>query len=651
MTTAEHAPETTRSLDHSALEQVLNGLADPVMVKDESHRLVFVNQAFCAFLGRRQEELLGRPDDLAILPALLATVHAQDEQVLQGGEPLVAELTYAGPSGRERVLAVQKSRVVLPDGRRLVVSCLRDITAARRTRTELVQAREEALRASRAKTDFLAVMSHELRTPLSGVLGLAELLGDTPLDEAQRDMATTLRSAAESLQTLIDDLLDFSKIEAGRLEVLPAPFDLQAVLRAVDVPMSLRAQQKGLAYARHLASATPTWRLGDAARLQQVLRNLVANAVKFSERGRVEVRVTPALDGPGPACLRFEVIDTGPGIPLERQPELFQPFVQLDRRAGGSGLGLAVCHRLVEAMGGRLGLESAPGLGSRFWFELPLPVAAEPLQVAEVAPASPARPLQVLLAEDDPTNQQVAVRSLERLGHRVDVVANGCAALKALSIQRYDLVLMDLQMPEMDGFEATRRIRAGDGVLDPQVPVVGLTAFAMPQDRTRCLAAGMNDHVPKPYRVRELAAAIARLRPEQPPPQGAGAEPARPPPVFDRAALEERVGSEREVLAGLAVGFVAEADRQLASLRAAFAQPDPDQLRARAHRLKGAAGSLGAMRLCAALAVLEREARCCETEHLGERLEVLERELEALRVTLAREGLLPIPGAPAGGSR
>ncbi len=634
------APSTDRP-EPTFPERILDALDDPVLVTDESRRLVYMNAA-C-------RRLLAAPP---LPPELAEAIRAQDPQALEDGAPHETELLLGGDQAPPRVLAVRRSLLLQPDGRRFVVTALRELTAERRTEAELVRAREEALRASRAKSDFLAVMSHEMRTPLAGVLGLAELLGDTSLDESQRDMTATLRAAAETLLALINDLLDLSKIEAGQLEVVPAPFDLQAVLRAVDVPMALRAQQRGLAYGRHLDPATPGWLLGDAGRLQQVLRNLAANAVKFTEHGRVEVRVGPAAGAAEAPRLRFEVQDTGPGIPPERQDELFQPFVQLQPDRGGSGLGLAISRRLVEAMGGRIGLESRPGEGSCFWFELPLPAAAPPAAAVQPAPGAPARPLHVLLAEDDPTNQQVALRSLQRLGHRVDIVASGCAALRALAARRYDLVLMDLQMPEMDGLEATRRIRAGQGVLDPQVPVIGLTAFALSDDRGRCLAAGMDDHVPKPYRVRDLAAAIARLRPEQPGPASAADEAARarPPAVFDRTALEERVGLEPGVLGAVVETFVEEAPRQLAALAAALDDRDLDALRRRAHQLKGAAGSVGAMRLWTAAALLEREARCCETEHLGERLEALERELEALRLTLTRDGLLPEPAAPGGGS-
>jgi signal transduction histidine kinase/ligand-binding sensor domain-containing protein/ActR/RegA family two-component response regulator len=416
-------------------------------------------------------------------------------------------------SGSMVVAVVARDRARRGRERRLAIE------VRQRTR-ELLAAKNQAESATRTRGAFLANMSHEIRTPLNAVLGMTELVLDSDLDQRQRDLLETVHASGRSLLALINDILDFSKIDAGKLTLEHDPFDLKQCVDRVAGLLRVKAHEKGLALELQVDPACPVDVVGDVVRLQQVLTNLMGNAIKFTEHGRVTLRVEPGtgLDwGAGSVPLRFSVMDTGIGIEPAKQRAIFEAFEQADgsitRRFGGSGLGLSITRSLVVLMGGELDVESRPGEGSTFRFEAPFelaPVLSKRTSPAGEAAATLPEGLGILVAEDNPVNRKLATLMLEGMGHRVETVEDGLQALARLATGDVDLVLMDVQMPGMDGLEATRTIRRREEAAgSPRLPVVALTARAMADDRQACLEAGMDAFVPKPIQRTELVAAMA----------------------------------------------------------------------------------------------------------------------------------------------
>ncbi|MCP5278744.1 MAG: PAS domain-containing protein [Thiobacillus sp.] len=482
-----------------------------VSITDVEGRITYANRKFCEISGYRQEELLGQNHRIVKSGMHPDGYYADMWATISSGHTWTGEICNRARDGRLYWVLATLAPLLDDNGLPYQYIGIRaDITERKLHEEELRLAKEGAEAASKAKSEFLANMSHEIRTPMNGVLGMINLTLDTPLDAEQREYLGLAHSSANALLHILNDILDFSKIEAGRLDVhqeLMSPLDLAGELARLHEP---RCREKGLEFQLKTSTGLPSTLVADLARVRQVLVNLLSNAIKFTSQGRITLEISRAQDD-----ICFHVRDTGIGIPKDKQASVFEAFTQADgsitKRFGGTGLGLTISNRLVQLMGGHMGLRSEAGVGSEFYFCLPLRAHSALPATSPVTQAAPAcenaRALRILLAEDNAINQKLALALLGKAGHQVTVVEDGAAAVGSVMSEPFDLVLMDMQMPGMDGLEATRRIRhlpAPSG----QVPIIALTANAYPDDEARCLEAGMDGYVAKPIRRDVLMAAI-----------------------------------------------------------------------------------------------------------------------------------------------
>ena len=483
---------------------------DMLCIRDMHGCFVKASPSWERTLGWSVADLIGTPMLSLIHPDDVEPSRTQMARADREGEVVGFINRYRHRDGRYRHLEWRARRMG-----EFVFGVARDVTDRLAFEAETQAAREAAEAANRAKSDFLANMSHEIRTPLNGVIGLVDSLARTELKADQREMVDLIRTAGVTLERLLSDILDMSKIEAGLVSVEARPFDLAGVLGAVADTFRARAEQKGLWFRTEVDPAVEGLFLGDSTRLSQVLANLLSNAVKFTAEGGVRVAIrAEAPDGDSAETIVLEVEDTGVGFEPAQAEALFQRFSQADttitRRFGGSGLGLPICRSLVEMMGGRMGVESTPGQGSLFSVRLSLPrAAAGPEPAEEPAPFLLQSPLRVLLAEDHPVNQKVVQFILEPLGAQLTVANDGMEALAALASETFDLVLMDMQMPVMDGLAATRAHRAREAERGaPRLPVIMLSANALPQHQDQARDAGADLHLSKPINAAALIGAI-----------------------------------------------------------------------------------------------------------------------------------------------
>ena len=562
---------------------------DALMTTDPDGVITDVNKQMEALTGCTRDELIGALfKDCFTEPA---RAEAGIKRVLAEKSVTDYELTARARDGKQTV--VSYNATTFYDRNRTlqgVFAAARDVTERKRVEVELQLAKAAAESASRTKSDFLASMSHEIRTPMNAIMGIADLLAKTSLSAEQDRYVQIFRRSGDNLLNLINDILDLSKVEASQLDLERTGFSLSDHLEKVFEMVEPRAQEKGLSLTRVIAPGVSNELVGDPTRLRQVLMNLLGNAIKFTEAGSVTLEVGRHTHGPIPTALLFTVTDTGIGIPVQKLPMIFERFTQADssttRRFGGSGLGLTISKRLVELMGGRISVTSQEGKGSTFAFSAPFEVwsAIDRLEAAPIGvhPAAPLPPLRILMAEDSPDNCAIAMAYLQDTPYRIDVAVNGAIACQMFIVGDYDLVLMDRQMPVMDGLTATRTIRAWEASCGrTPTPIIALTASALKGDRETCLAAGCTAYLSKPIKQDVLLQAIRDHAVARPP----------APPILP--APKDRAARAAKRLAEQTPAYLENCRRDVIVMLAALDRADFDAVIILGHNLRGSGGGFG----------------------------------------------------------
>lgn len=618
---------------------------DMLCVADFDYTFRRVNPAWEKTLGYTKEELLRKPYLEFVHPDDLEATVGAAGNLEEGSDVFSFENRYRCADGTYKWLQ-WAATTSMEEGR--IYAAARDITGRRRAEEklrryageleeakraeeanaarlsqlvgELDQAKRDAEDATRAKSEFVANMSHEIRTPMNAIIGMTELVLGSDLSPEQRDHLETVKDSAESLLQLLNDILDFSKIEARRLEIEKIPFSLRATVDATTKILAMRAEEKGLELAVHVASDVPDALVGDPKRIWQILVNLIGNAIKFTERGGIALQVVK-LNGTGDSVtLRFSVSDSGIGIDDEKKALIFEAFEQGDssvaRTHGGTGLGLAISSQLATMMGGRLWLDDTDGEGSTFHLDVELAITSDdavehPVTISELPdrPTAKGR-LHILLAEDNIVNRELVSRLLAREGYTVEVVENGQKALDALETPgQFDLVLMDVRMPEVSGLEATRVIRQSERTSGAHIPILALTASDLDEDRQRCLEAGMDDYISKPVRANELLAIVERTAERFSLTRRADESPSHERTGLDEKKLLAGVRGDRALLQELIGLFREDAGHMLADMEEALERKDARTLASTAHAFVGSLGNFATGKAYETARQLERLAR------------------------------------------
>ena len=636
---SQHALRTIqqREAESRLLSMVAAKTDNAVIIADPSGATEWVNDGYTRMTGFSLEEASYRAfHELLVSGKTEPEVSTRIKKALENAAAFSEVSMNQTKDGRDLWSAVDCQPIFDEQGRLSnFIAILRDITNLKEREVALENARLAAEEANRSKSQFLANMSHEIRTPMNGIIGMTQLMLQTVLGKEQRHYANTIRVSGEALLEIVNDILDFSKIDAGQIDLVEAPFNLRAVLNGTIEILSPRAVQKGLDLSIEMDPALGVFYLGDKGRLRQILLNLVSNAVKFTDEGSVKLI---ARRGKEPDVISISIVDTGIGIPSDRLSDVFQSFSQIDasssRRYEGTGLGLSISQQLVETMGGTIGVDSVQGQGSTFWFTLPLEaVSSDEEPINEMEPPAPVtrlsnlRPLRVLVAEDNVINQQVASGFLERLGHHVTIAANGLEAVETIKSGTHDIIFMDVQMPEMDGLEATKVIRSLPSPLG-DLPIIAMTANAMKGDEERCLTHGMNDYLAKPILFEQLRDTIERWFGdifETTPTKTSNLDGQRPEPMDIDLAIQKQLLEQlgEGMLNDILGVFGSDTEERIALIKDAQEAKTAEAIAKQAHSIKGSAASLGLMTVVQRASDLEVEAKKGEWASIDSHFESL----------------------------
>jgi len=618
-----------------------------VVILDAQGYVEWGNDSFSRMAGIGSDAIRGRP-----LAAMLFDEDAEEDarrqfqRFLEAGHGLSQEIQQRRADGQPYWLSIGVTPVFDDEGDITHwVGIAHDVTRRREAQQALERAKEAAEAASLAKGEFLANVSHEIRTPMNVIIGMTELTLGTRLTPEQREYLNAVKNSAESLLRLLNDVLDLSKIEAGKVQIEAVPFSLPELVQEVVKLWEPAARQKKLRVFSRIAADLPPLVAGDPVRLRQILFNLVDNAIKFTAQGEVVVLVSLDSRTGDEARVHFAVRDTGIGVPEDKLESIFEAFSQADsstsRRYGGTGLGLAISAELVSLLEGRLKVESQVGSGSTFYFCLPLTILN--LSAADEEEGKPSRRrgplraknrLRVLVADDNPANRLLAARILEKRGHAVCQAGDGCEVLAMTEREKLDVVVMDAQMPEMDGLQATREIRAREKTTETHLPIIALTASAMRGDRERCLAAGMDGYISKPINAQELVTLVetlgsqtrlAKLSDQRLPESGA---------QFDFRTALARLEGDVEIFREQVVFFLRDTPGLLSGLQEALAAGDAEHVRTTAHRLKGLAAAFDAQAVTERAFDLEQRGQRGDLQDAAAVLKQLEEALSQLTAAL-----------------
>jgi PAS domain S-box-containing protein len=647
---------TAQRESETRFTELFETLQEGVYFCDHAGTLLDVNPAMVRLLGySNRDELIGTNIGRLYFDQPLDLFPNREQTNLSA--QLTREITLRRKDGTP-IICIDNSNAIGDAFGRMIrhQGTLVDITVRKRSEEELQKAKEAAEAANMAKSTFLAHMSHEIRTPMNAVIGMTELTLETDLSQEQKEYLGMVRDSGKSLLRLINDILDFSKIEAGKLELDSTDFSLRYGIHEMVKILGLRARQKGLELSCHISRDVPDALLGDPGRLHQVLSNLIDNAIKFTERGNVALKIEKDSDSQEDAFLHFSVADSGIGIPQEKQKLIFEAFAQGDnsttRKYGGTGLGLSISLRLVRLMSGKIWVESEANRGSAFHFTACFGLQKQPAKKAysqddgsdsalleSGKPGIEARQeLRILLVEDNTINQIIAQRLIRKRGHKIIVANNGREALAALESEKFDLILMDVQMPEMSGVEITEAIRTREKEKNSgeHIPIIATTASAMKEDKERCLAAGMDAYISKPIEREVLFETIDTLTGHSREAKAGDPDTRTYDPVFDLGAVLDSLDGDFELLREVAGIFLTQAPKHMEKIRRAISDQDPNALVRGAHALKGSAENLFARGVVQSASQLEEIGRVGSVPGSEDGLAALEEELGKLEMALGK---------------